>query len=278
MKVDAIINVYGKPWHTLCTLKSLLKHSGQHIDKIYLIIEKQQPYNDSVEIEKYFDNLIVFTPEKYYFSIKKGDLENETIRYNVRYQYGIEKSDKKYVFILHNDVLFTGDIVGEYLSNIDGYAGIGHIGMCWNCPAEKLCNREKFDEFIPDVDELIKTAISKTQNRTLKLLNRTIPIPLPECRLNEWACLIDKDITMKECIPFGNTSIFGMYDGADLGCSWFRELYLKGYRFKHYQMFPKYFYHGYWAKTAGYPIELNEAEYKRTELIAKQFYLENYDK
>ena len=27
-KVDVCINVYGKPWQTLCTLKSLMKHSG----------------------------------------------------------------------------------------------------------------------------------------------------------------------------------------------------------------------------------------------------------
>jgi hypothetical protein len=37
--VDVIINVYGKPWQTICTLKSLIKHSGNHIDKIYLIEE-----------------------------------------------------------------------------------------------------------------------------------------------------------------------------------------------------------------------------------------------
>ncbi len=36
-KVDVVINVYGKPWQTLCTLKSLMFHSGKHIDKIFLI-------------------------------------------------------------------------------------------------------------------------------------------------------------------------------------------------------------------------------------------------
>ena len=39
-KVDVCINVFGKPWQTLCTLKSLMKHSGDKIDKIYFIKEK----------------------------------------------------------------------------------------------------------------------------------------------------------------------------------------------------------------------------------------------
>ena len=31
-KVDVIVHAYGKPWQTLCTLKSLMSHSGEHID------------------------------------------------------------------------------------------------------------------------------------------------------------------------------------------------------------------------------------------------------
>jgi hypothetical protein len=36
-KVDVLIPIYGKPWQTLCTLKSLMRHSGEHIDKIFFI-------------------------------------------------------------------------------------------------------------------------------------------------------------------------------------------------------------------------------------------------
>ena len=42
-KIDIIVNVYGKPWQTLCSLKSLLKYSGEHIDKIYFINERENP-------------------------------------------------------------------------------------------------------------------------------------------------------------------------------------------------------------------------------------------
>ena len=53
--VDVCINVYGKPWQTLCTLKSLMQHSGHHIDKIYLIKEHRQPYHEKIDfIFKFF--------------------------------------------------------------------------------------------------------------------------------------------------------------------------------------------------------------------------------
>ena len=82
-KVDVIINVYGKPWQTLCTLKSLMKHSGNHIDKIYFIEEREQPYKSNVnDILKYFDNIIHFIPEKYQFLPKVktgGDLSIKEI-------------------------------------------------------------------------------------------------------------------------------------------------------------------------------------------------------
>jgi len=38
--VDVAINVYGKPYQTALTIQSLLKYSGNHIGKIFLILEK----------------------------------------------------------------------------------------------------------------------------------------------------------------------------------------------------------------------------------------------
>jgi len=65
-KVDVIINVYGKPWQTLVALKSLMLHSGQWIDKIYMNVEKHHPYDDEVRwIIEGFDNVISFTPKEY---------------------------------------------------------------------------------------------------------------------------------------------------------------------------------------------------------------------
>ena len=118
-KVDVCVNVYGKPWQTLCTLKSLIKHSGDHIDRIYIIKEKQQPYNESIDwIFNYFDNLVIYEPNYYVFLHTNIDYNNVDYRLGVRYQYAFENSDKKHLFITHNDVLYTGDIIGEMLENI----------------------------------------------------------------------------------------------------------------------------------------------------------------
>ena len=43
LQVDVAINYYGKPYQTLLTIETLLEHSGQHIDRIYLIRELKQP-------------------------------------------------------------------------------------------------------------------------------------------------------------------------------------------------------------------------------------------
>jgi len=113
MKIDLVINIYGKPWQTLCTIKSLLLHSGKWIDKIYATVEIKHPYGDNPNwIFDEFKNLTYHFPENYVHGRWiKEDYSTRTKRLNVRYQYGIESSDKKYVFICHNDVLFNDDIV-----------------------------------------------------------------------------------------------------------------------------------------------------------------------
>jgi len=159
MKIDVIINVYGKPWQTICTLKSLLKHSGKHIDKIFVIKEKNQPHNEKIEwVFDYFDNLVVYEPNKYNFVTKEINLQDQNERYSVRYQYGFENSDKKYIFVTHNDVLYKNDVIGEMLELIGDSVGIGEIGQCWNCPANSanLCSGEKFNEWNPSHEDIKK--------------------------------------------------------------------------------------------------------------------------
>jgi len=273
-KIDVIINVYGKPWQTLCTLKSLLKHSGEHIDKIYLIKEKQQPYNEEITwIYSHFNNLVVFEPEIYSFATFKIDYTDINERHKVRYQYGIENSDKKYIFITHNDVLYTGDIIGDMLKLISDNVGIGEIGQCWNCPAFKLgvCSGQKFNEWTPTYEDILNLEIPHIRTR-LENIDKINPKPLPECRLNEWACLINREIVMKECQPNGNISLFGQF-GLDLGTKWFREMYLKGFRFLDYR---NNFKHAFWSTTAGYPTQLDENLYKTSEQNAKKYYEENF--
>lgn len=274
-RVDVIINVFGKPWQTLCTLKSLLKHSGNKIDKIFLIKEKQQPYDENIDwIYEHLDNLIIFTPDKYKFRYKHINYHFKKVRYRVRYQYGIENSDKTFVFMSHNDVLYTGDIVGDMLRGIGENVGIGEIGQCWNCPAKhkEVCDGEIFYEWNPSYDDVINLGLPYLRTRK-KHINRKKPKPLPECRLNEWACLINRSIVIRECHPNGNSPLFGQ-TGIDVGGPWFRSLHLKGYKCVHYK---KHFHHCYWSSIpSGYKTELNKELYDRAEEKARGHFFENF--
>ena len=280
-KVDVIINVYGKPWQTLCTLKSLMKHSGNHIDKIYFIEEREQPYKSNVnDILKYFDNIICFIPEKYQFLPKVktgGDLSIKENRYNFRYQYGIENSDKKYVFITHNDVLYSGDIIGDLLNEIEDCVGIGSIGQCWNCPCymAKECNGEKFNTYNPTYEHILELCEMYNPPRKyqfLDFLDDETPMPLPECRLNEYSCLINREIVVDKCFPNGKVHFFGDYTGIDLSSQWFRDLILEGYKFKNYNI-GKSIHHAFYSNNKeGVQVQISIQSYIKSEIFAKEYF------
>ena len=282
-KVDVIINIYGKPWQTICTLKSLMSVSGEHIDKIYFIIEKQQPYDENINmVLDSFDNKIVYTPQEYVF-IKRTDsnMISTDNRYGFRYQYGIENSDKKHVFITHNDILYTKDIIGNMLNEVDDCAGIGLIGQCWNCPAFNggACNSDMYNDYKPsyiDVLNLIEKYPPARGQQHNDLISKSQPMPLPECRLNEFACLINTKITNTECYPYGNSPLFGSYDLIDLGSAWFKSLTMKGYKFKNYNI-GNDSSHCYFANNAGYMVQLYKELYIKSELTAKKYYEENFN-
>lgn len=286
MLIDVIVNVYGKPWQTLCTLASLMRHSGANVDKIYFTEEHDQPYESKVAwVCDKFTNIIHYRPIKRIFQrsmVDMRDINDPNDRYIVPFQYGIEKSDKKYVFICHTDILFTGDIVGDMLSAMGDNVGIGSIGMCWNCPmgpwSANLCNGEKFKSFNPTLDQVLRSSYEYPPARidsfyNMLKKNKGSPLmPLPECRLNEFACIIDREVTMKECVPNGNAPLFCLSDGCDAASGWFRSLYLKGYKFANYDL-DKTMKHGFYANgTAGYPTLLDGKKYLAAEDFAREYY------
>ncbi len=273
IKVDVAINYYGKTFQTLATIHSLLAYSYKSIDKIYLIVEKKQPIFSSLYlIKKFYPELFIYVPSSYEFMKSKVDYDNEDDRFKVRYQYPIEKSDKKYIFLSHNDVLYTGDVVGDMLKIIKDNIGVGQIGQCWNCPASfaKKCNSEIYHLYRPsnkDLIELIKRFPSPRTN--LNSIDIGNSFPLPECRLNEWACLLNREILNKESRPIGSGPLFGEYDKLDLGSKWFKYMNLLGYKFCNYN---QNFIHGFWARDAGHPTQKSLYKYILSELRAL-FYL-----
>jgi hypothetical protein len=282
-KIDVCLNVYGKPYQTIITLKTLLEHSGHLIDKIYMVWESNQPEDIDIEFIKKeinYDNLIIFVP-KYYLSVYKTDLTkvlyDEDYRLSLRYQYGIEHTDKKYLFIIHNDVLFKKDVVKDFLNQIENYIGIGEIGQCWNCPMfyEKKCDGNKFDSFNPSYDEVITDTHKYPESRTFifkNIIDKISPMPLPECRINEWCCLLDMEIYKTETIPYGNILPFGGYFKVDIADEWFRQMVLKGYKFKNVDI-NEWCTHGYFSEiNRGNPSVLDKNIYVRDEKLAEEYY------
>jgi hypothetical protein len=272
--VDIAIQVYGKPYQTLAALKTLMLHSGEHIDKIYFILEKKQPYNSDFDfVLKQFSNIIHFIPKRFLF-ITPSDRQrygDEDYRHSLRYQYAWEKTDKEYLFITHNDTVYHGDIVGEMLKIMhnDKYAGTGLIGQCWNCPAffANECNGDKYSEYNPSYEEvmrLIRQIYPKRGKQFISSIDIKCPMPLPECRLNEFACLINLKKIKKEIIPYGVIDPFGTYIGIDLATSWFRDLCLKGYKFRNLNV-AKYCKHGWGKFLSGHLTLLSRHYYDKAE-------------
>lgn len=298
IKIDVAINVYGKPWQTLVSLKSLLKVSAKYIDKIYFIEENKQPYNVDVRWvidELNYDKLVYFRPQKHLWIKETSRFKfrwNSDYRQSLRYQYALENTDKKYLLVIHNDIIFDTDIVKPFLDNIQDAFGIGQIGQCWNCPLfyENICNGAKYSDVEFTYQQAIDATLKYPKSRTFKhkkLIEKTNPKLMPECRINEWCCLIDMDLYRKMVMPKGKVLPFGGYFRVDLADGWFYGMSKAGYKPKYYNIY-KNIKHGYFSNSEqieevnGYCLGLsthnghsalsNEEKYIKEEEEAKQVY------
>lgn len=282
--IDVAMMVYGKPYHTAVALHSLYKHSGHLINKIYVTFEKKQPFEADTEILK---DLLKGLPVEYNVSthffgprdMSKGFIQRlkfyiPSYRKSIKYQYAWEKSNNKYLFVLHNDMLFTGDLLSFYMDEIKGDLAMGTIGQCWNCPANgKHCDSHRYFEYRPNAKEIeelyhnfpIQRAVTQGMVGADKL-----GWPLPECRLNEYVTLFNLPMAKRIGIPFGSIRPFGIHSNLDFGIPWFRDVSLKGYKLRHVD-FAEYAQHGWTSNAAGgTPSLVNQELYIWEENQAKE--------
>jgi len=241
-KVDVALCVYGKPFQTAVTIASLLKESGQHIGRIFIQEEKYQPYGENVKYLRWCfpeADILQFVPRRYVemFWLAEEPLSwDNDLRRSVRYQYAWESTDKDFLFVTHNDCLFSEDIIGKMLEAVaDEYSGAGIVGQCWNCPFHSagLCDGDKHESFNPSYDEAVALIRSNHSARMKpEQIDREQPMPVPECRLGEFACLINLKKTRDLVMPRGRVVPFGWFT-HDTGVKWFREMRLLGHRFLH---------------------------------------------
>lgn len=305
--VDIAVNIFAKPFQTALSLLSLLKYSGSHIGTIYLQFEPVGSKYDP--ISTYFiaqwlkqtldDRCQVFQPE-YWLDLKAPDpaqLKNDTYRLGIRYQYAIEHSQAKWLFLMHNDVLFLKDILGDMLDIVDDAFAIGELGQCWNCPASReeitqevmqqpACTSDTYLNFRPNMDQLHqlytcmrqKGFFCRPYDIALPTLSDATPWTLPECRVNEWACLINLEKTRQYTIPFGPALPPGAFRQChyeedlrlDTAVEWFRQMHQFGMYAKNF-VINKHMLHwkgtGKKAKGALYI----EAERKALKLLQRYY-------
>lgn len=284
-KVDVVLNIFGKPWQTIVTIKSLLKYSSEYIDKIYFIIENNVINEDIKWIidEINYNNIICYTP-KYSLGLMITNLEEckNNIYYlnSLRYEYGLKNTDKKYILVIHNDVLFISDIIMSFIDNIKHGFGIGEIGQCWNCPlfCDNLCSHDKFMHNDLSYD-IILNSVNKYPNSRTYLNKHYIDINytkiLPECRLNEWCTLIDAEKYKNFVIPNGNVRPLGGYFKMDIGDAWFEDMYRLGFEAINYNI-KKSTIHGYFSEEGNGNASLSNIEYyNNEEKLAKEYYNNN---
>ncbi|MEW6602067.1 MAG: hypothetical protein AB1499_13930 [Nitrospirota bacterium] len=287
-KADCVINVFGKPLQTELALLSLMRHSGSHIDRIYLINENAK-ISDHRAIRNKLPNIEYYETRHIHWvnPVEGVRLDDDDYRMAVRYQYGWERSDKEFIFITHNDCIYQGDIVGAFIENIGSAIAIGQIGQCWNCPAwwTGVCDSGRYWDYRPSFIEL-----SDLYNRTvppegrakrpyhLPTFHETFvkePWPLPECRVNEWCALVNLSIANKVTMPQGEAPPFGsiLPGGSpvlDVGVGWFRYVSHMGHQCRN---FPIY---NYMKHESGHPAMFDGDLYARNELKALEVLKREY--
>jgi hypothetical protein len=256
-KIDISLNVYGKPYQTALTIRSLMKYSGQHVGKIFITLEKNQPEGFSKDLLKdLLADLPIeyYTPQMYlglYQKIRRAWIVQALLpfsfyRHSIRYQYAWENTKARYLFLSHNDMVYHADVLSGYLENLKGRIAVGHVGQCWNCPAfEVKCDGARYWEYRPPMQELRSLYEGWKVDRAILngQLEDSIPSwPLPECRLNEQAALIDMEMARPITMPLGPCAPIGTMT-MDTGVKWFKEISLMGYQVSHDSYF-NYARHG----------------------------------
>ena len=286
--VDVAIQVYGKPYQTALTLASLARWSARWIHRVFVIEERNQP--EPVDFAKLSAAsrlpLVRFRP-KHWFGVKPVNalwrMRFRDYRQSFRYQYAWETSDRRFLFLTHNDMLYSGDLIGAYLDRIGGSIGIGMVGQCWNCEAHYagVCIPERFKLYRPTQaqyrDLLANTRSGPRRDRHPQVDTAREPAwPLPECRLNEFAALINMETARPLSYPRGDVLPFGANIGVDVGSHWFRQVCEMGFDVQHFA-YGEYATHA-WASSGrpGFEADGNrdlydEAESRALELLRSDF-------
>lgn len=301
MKVDVAVQSYKKPESLIYTLLSLKKNCGVHIDTIYInddcsgngviehytkpeFLELMHPIRIKVRtnIKPSGYTHTIVTKEVVlrkpliqqlqllgHFFINRAKWYSTTD--DIRYQWAINNTDKRYIFLIHDDIKFFDDVLGLYIKTIEAdekLAIVGDLGGSKRCPygpCGKNCGSQKIMEGVYPSENW---PITGTHSMIHTLLGRY----KRNCRINEWCCLID--VAKDKEIEKGGV-FFGNYEGGgDVGCYWFYKIIKSGYKFA--DPLPtseqrKKFYLHWWQGYEGHDVWVDrgkgKANYERSVII-----------
>ena len=282
--VDVAIQSYNKPESLLYTLMCLKQCCGDRIHTVYINDDCSSPDAAPVftgaKVQAYFPDwtirfrrntrpartkrLIVhgYRPAympRWYYVLAIGSCLARQRRYfppqdDIRFQWALNSTDKEFVFLTHDDVDFSGDIIGVYLGCMTPETAIaGDLGQCWRC------------RFGAGSNACSPARIMRGERPWQRWpLTDSAPGPhMYDCRINEWCCLIRtsaaRDMARRARCFFGN------YDnGGDVGAYWFAQAVGYGYRFcdplPDMQLRNAWYRHC-WQGHAGHQVWLGTASY-----------------
>ena len=300
--VDVAVNIFAKPFQTALSLLSLLERCGRHIGTVWLQFEPVGSRHDPVTSYHIADYLreqlgearVRVSQPDYWLDLNAADvtrLDDVAYRMGIRYQHAFENSTCDKLLLVHNDIFVVRDLVGDMLAHMGDAFAIGQLGQCWNCPASNAdlmrdvmdappCTPEHYEQTRPDFAALQKLyALAHERGVFARPYDRAFagefdvqPWPLPECRINEWACLIDLKQVRPHCIPHGPCLSPGAYRQCgpvclDIGVTWFRQMHARGMHARHFDIAP---YMKHWVGTGkNTPRKYALAEDNALRLIRK---------
>ncbi|MCR5815052.1 MAG: hypothetical protein K6G15_11265 [Desulfovibrio sp.] len=265
---DVALNIFAKPYQTALAILSLLANCQNQIGTIWLQFEPAGSRFDSTSpyaIAYYLNEVIkfpcvVFQP-KDWFDCAVAEpsrlLRDEAYRLGLRFEYAMEHSQSRLLFLMHNDVLILKNLLTPMMAEMGEAFAIGPLGQCWNCPASSAslmqtslqrpaCRPEAYAKTqlsYAELCQLYKASdavgqFKRSYSDGLATLGDQ-PWPLPECRINEWACLLDLKKTRPLTMPEGAALPLGAYAQCgshtlDIGVAWFRAMHAHGLHAKHF--------------------------------------------
>ena len=285
-KIDVAVQSYKKPESLIYTLLSLKKHCGEHIDTIYINDDCSGDEVISCYKDEEFLNLMKPIKIKIRVNKKKGGYKHTLITKEVfkkrniiqklqlllsafvkrakfyssteeiRYQWAINNTDKKYLFIIHDDIKFNDDVAKIYINELNkdsNMAIVGDFAGSHRCPygpcGTKECNPQRIiSGYRPSKDWPVTGSYQSIFHLILGRKKRN-------CRINEWCCMINVEIAKKignqYGVYFGNVEF-----GGDTAVYWFEKILKKGYHFNDPIKIEirKLFYQHCWQGHAGHAV------------------------